>query len=63
MEFEVGDVVILKSGSARMTIAAVDGDMAVCVWVDKGKSYRDRFELVTLKKYETPSYFGTVVRG
>ncbi|MDP1630207.1 MAG: DUF2158 domain-containing protein [Caulobacter sp.] len=66
MELEVGDVVMLKSGSARMTVAAIEGDMAACVWVDKGKSYRDRFELVTLKKYTSDGsgmYIGRVTRG
>lgn len=53
MTFEVGDVVVLKSGSPRMTIAAIEGEMAVCVWVDKGKSARDRFELVTLKAFSS----------
>jgi len=51
MDFAVGDVVVLKSGGPRMTIAALEDDEAVCVWVEKNRTFRERFELVILKKY------------
>jgi uncharacterized protein YodC (DUF2158 family) len=33
-QIKKGDVVILKSGSIKMTVSAVDGDYAYCVYYD-----------------------------
>lgn len=44
----VGDVVVLKSGSPRMTIQAIDGDTARCRWFP-------RFELVSCRLSRHPS--------
>lgn len=35
-EFKEGDTVRLKSGSARMTITAVESSVACCVWMSYG---------------------------
>lgn len=43
-EFKVGDVVVLKSGSPRMTVTAILTDLkervdaVVCVWFDKDEN-------------------------
>lgn len=39
MDLKVGDIVELKSGGPRMTIAAVKADRAFCVWFNQ----RDQF--------------------
>lgn len=58
MDLKVGDVVVLKSGSPRMTIQNIakynysDKDKAKCVWFEGAKKYEDIFELETLEKYE-----------
>jgi uncharacterized protein YodC (DUF2158 family) len=38
--FEVGDIVVLKSGGPDMTVASVGPEAVVCVWFD-GKRQRD----------------------
>ena len=38
---EPGDVVVLISGGPRMTIAAIDGETALCVWFDIVKCHND----------------------
>ena len=58
MDFKVGDVVRLKSGSPLMTIQEIgkynysDEDSAKCSWFDGKKRYSDIFELETLNKVE-----------
>lgn len=54
MTFAIGEVVVLRSGGPRMTIASIDGQAAVCVWIEKNRTYREEFEFVLLGKY-TPS--------
>lgn len=53
--FEVGDVVILKSGGELMTVESVDGSNISCVWSPSKKVERSTFVALTIKKYE-PSY-------
>jgi uncharacterized protein YodC (DUF2158 family) len=36
-DFNVGDVVILKSGGSRKTVESVKGDIVSCVWDDETK--------------------------
>ena len=37
-EFKAGDLVVLKSGSALMTVERVDGDELACVWYQYGNA-------------------------
>lgn len=49
-EFKKGDVVVLKSGGPRMTVAnvgasALDGEQTIwCIWFEKTKKYEDTFD-------------------
>jgi uncharacterized protein YodC (DUF2158 family) len=54
--FEVGDVVILKSGGELMTVESVDGSNIGCVWSQGKKVERDTFIAPTIKKYEPSSW-------
>jgi len=56
--FQIGDVVILKSGSPAMTVHNL-GDYSpmgpnpgiLCIWFDSGKRLEDVFHPDTLTKY------------
>lgn len=54
MEFQDGDIVELKSGGPKMTIAAVKQERAVCIWFNQREDFHEEktgeFLLVTLKK-------------
>ncbi|MGF1554408.1 MAG: hypothetical protein ACFBWO_18175 [Paracoccaceae bacterium] len=51
--FEIGDLVVLKSGSMRMTVEeSGEGDVGV-VWCHEGTIGRDRFDVKLLNKWET----------
>jgi len=57
MDFKVGDVVILKSGSPPMTIEEVsnyssDTHKARCSWFDGNKKCMEFFVLESLEKFE-----------
>lgn len=53
MEFEIGDVVQLKSGGPVMTVYNVDGSSIGCIWFDdKNKKISAPFIPETLQKYE-----------
>lgn len=54
MDFQAGDIVLLKSGGPRMTVHAVDEDDVHCVWTEKNRTFRETFPAVVLKKW-TPS--------
>lgn len=55
-QFEVGDVVQLKSGSRLMTVEEIEEDNYVfCVWFEGNAVNRDRFPAVTLQKYKAGS--------
>ena len=46
MELKSGDVAILKSGGYPMTVAEVNGDNVVCVWMgDEGDLFRETLPL------------------
>ncbi|RYE17202.1 MAG: DUF2158 domain-containing protein [Sphingobacteriaceae bacterium] len=47
-----GDVVLLKSGSTRMTIASIEGNQANCEWLEGGKAHKESFSLAALRKVE-----------
>lgn len=62
-KFEIGDLVVLKSGSMRMAVEAVAEDGTVeTVWCNEGVIGRDRFSAVLLNKWEhreeTPRHRG-----
>lgn len=54
MSFETGDVVELKSGGPRMTIAAMKHDRAFCVWFNQRENFHEEqtgeFLIQTLKR-------------
>ena len=50
--YELGDIVVLISGSMRMAVEAVDGDNVACVWCNEGEIGRDNFNVKLLKKWE-----------
>jgi uncharacterized protein YodC (DUF2158 family) len=44
--FQIGDVVQLKSGGSLMTVEGYDDkrpEFVICVWHDKVKSYRETY--------------------
>jgi uncharacterized protein YodC (DUF2158 family) len=52
VKFEVGDTVLLKSGSEVMTVEGVSEDSIDCVWFNGKKVERSSFDPATLKKYD-----------
>jgi uncharacterized protein YodC (DUF2158 family) len=42
-EIKVGDVVKLKSGGLKMTIATIDGKDIYCKWFDKDTTLKDGY--------------------
>ena len=54
--FEVGDVVVLKSGSLPMTVEEIEDKDISCVWQnDQRKIERGTFPAATLARYEPRS--------
>jgi uncharacterized protein YodC (DUF2158 family) len=52
-KFEIGDLVVLKSGSMRMCVEEVGDDETVqTVWCNEGAIGRDRFNQALLNKWE-----------
>jgi len=51
-KFNIGDLVVLKSGSMRMCVEAADEDMISTVWCNEGQIGRDNFAPVLLNKWE-----------
>jgi uncharacterized protein YodC (DUF2158 family) len=51
-KLEIGDLVVLTSGSMRMAVEAVDGGQVACVWCHEGGIGRDAFDVRLLKKWE-----------
>ena len=51
-KFEIGDLVMLASGSMRMAVEAVDEERVACVWCHEGEIGRDAFDARLLKKWE-----------
>ncbi len=50
--FEIGDLVVLNSGSMRMAIEEVGDGRVGCVWCHEGVIGRDSFDMRLLKKWE-----------
>ena len=51
-KLEIGDLVVLASGSMRMAVEAVDEARVACVWCHEGAIGRDSFDARLLKKWE-----------
>lgn len=50
MTFRAGDIATLKSGGQALTIASVDAEDALCIWLgDEGDLFRERIPLVALE--------------
>ena len=49
---EIGDLVVLASGSMRMAVEGVDEGRVACVWCHEGEIGRDTFDARLLKKWE-----------
>ena len=62
-QFEVGDVVQLKSGSEKMTVEEIDDGEVSCVWFVGNLPQRASFPSTTLKKAESSSGSRRIVRG
>lgn len=51
-KFEIGDLVVLASGSMRMAVEAADEGRIAVVWCHEGEIGRDAFDARLLKKWE-----------
>lgn len=51
-KLEIGDLVVLTSGSMRMAVEGVDEARVACVWCHEGEIGRDNFDARLLKKWE-----------
>jgi len=51
-KFDIGDLVVLKSGSMRMCVEGVEDDAISCVWCNEGVIGRDTFAGRLLNKWE-----------
>lgn len=47
-----GDMVVLKSGSMKMLVEAVDGENVAVIWAHEGEIGRDSVPNFVLKKWE-----------
>ena len=53
MDLKPGDVVILKSGSQPITVAEVNGDTVLCVWMGaEGDLFREALPVAVLEPAE-----------
>lgn len=50
--FQQGDMVVLKSGSMKMLVEAVDGETVSLIWAHEGQIGRDTAPASVLKKWE-----------
>jgi uncharacterized protein YodC (DUF2158 family) len=62
MEFTVGDIVRLKSGSVTMTVEVVTQEGVAVVWMEGKKILRDRFPAGVLTK-NAPVTKQTIITG
>lgn len=51
-KFQIGDLVVLKSGSMRMVVEETTEAGVACVWCHEGVIGRDRFDERLLKAWE-----------
>lgn len=53
MNLKAGDVVVLKSGSQPITVAEVNGDSILCVWMGgEGDLFREVLPMAVLELAE-----------
>jgi uncharacterized protein YodC (DUF2158 family) len=53
MDLKPGDVVILKSGGVPITVAEVNGDTILCVWMGgEGDLFREALPIAVLELVE-----------
>jgi uncharacterized protein YodC (DUF2158 family) len=53
MDLKPGDVVVLKSGGHPITVAEVNGDAVMCLWMGlEGELYRETLPLAVLELTE-----------
>ena len=57
-ELKIGDVVVLKSGSPNLTVAAIDDDKVTCHWFDKATLRQAQFVELELKAGDLLEGFG-----
>ena len=50
--FEIGDLVVLSSGSMRMAVEGVEEGRVACLWCHEGRIGRDSFDARLLRKWE-----------
>jgi uncharacterized protein YodC (DUF2158 family) len=55
MNFQLGDIVRLKSGGEKMTVESISDDLVDCVWMNDKKVERHSFEPVVLEKVTRPA--------
>ena len=53
-DFIVGDVVVLKSGSQKMTVEEVKDSDVVCVWMNDNVKCSGTFKKDMIKKVDSP---------
>jgi uncharacterized protein YodC (DUF2158 family) len=61
--FNIGDVVVLKSGGPKMTVDRVEGGNMVCVWFDGNATKYGTFSSSALKVYDPPQNQPSSSRG
>ena len=70
--FKKGDVVVMRSGGPKMTVADIGDysgsgtgpkDGVKCQWFDKAKRFDEVFDAEVLKAYSSPSMGFVVGRG
>jgi uncharacterized protein YodC (DUF2158 family) len=54
-EIKAGDTVMLKTGGVLMTVEAIEGWKAVCVWRDSNRACRESYPLLVLKASPAPA--------
>ena len=62
-KFSVGNAVTLTSGGQAMTIFSVDGDNALCVWIDKTGKDRSRDFPTKCLVHDTGGAFNLIIEG
>jgi uncharacterized protein YodC (DUF2158 family) len=53
--FNVGDVVQLRSGGPKMTVAKAEGNKVDCIWIDSAEKFREETILSACLVLNTPA--------